>query len=58
VDVGSVGASLLFAHVLHYPGLDNQVPLLAFLFLVARLDRSGTPTAAHRRRDRLSRGAI
>ena len=28
-------ASLIFAHVLHYPGLDNQVPLLSFLFLVA-----------------------
>ncbi len=27
--------SLLFTNVLHYPGLDNQVPLLAFLFLVA-----------------------
>ncbi len=29
------GASLIFDHILDYPGLDNQVPLLAFLFLVA-----------------------
>ncbi|MFI7589652.1 MMPL family transporter [Spongisporangium articulatum] len=29
------GASLLFSQVLDYPGLDFQVPLLSFLFLVA-----------------------
>jgi putative drug exporter of the RND superfamily len=28
-------ASLVFSYALDYPGLDNQVPLLAFLFLVA-----------------------
>jgi RND superfamily putative drug exporter len=29
------GGSLIFTHLLHYPGLADQVPLLAFLFLVA-----------------------
>ncbi|MGX6601472.1 MMPL family transporter [Micromonosporaceae bacterium Da 78-11] len=38
--IASFGAALgagawLFRHVLGYPGLDNQVPLLSFLFLVA-----------------------
>jgi putative drug exporter of the RND superfamily len=34
--LASLGAgSLLFRHALGYPGLDNQVPLYAFLFLVA-----------------------